>query len=172
MIGKYVSNVDSLIKKYFRKKRPLLVMILVGQAFLIGLLTFLCFTKDSSDNMQEFQASQSMILVCGFFKILLKVNYYLAGFLMRILGCGGDDEKETVKILSPPPDLAVDDDAGMKIIEAVLLLILLGLLVILVILTVVGKSIANKSEQTNLVINNEGDWEYSPSKKRDAVVKF
>ena len=85
----------------------------------------------------------------------------------------GDVEKQAVKILSPP-DLAGDDDeAAMKIIEAVLLLILLGLLAILVILTLVGRSITNKNDETILVINSEGDWEYSPSnKKRGTAAKF
>ena len=164
MIGKYVSYVDSLIKKYFRKRRPLLIMILVGQALLIGLLTFFCLSKESLDYNQ---ALQSMILVCAFFKNLLKIKYHVVGFLMWILGCR-DIEKQAATILSPP-DLAVDDDAMMKIIEAVLLLILLGLLAILVILTLIGKSITDKSNETILVINNEGDWEYSPSKKREAA---
>ena len=169
MIRKNLNKVDSLIKKYFRKKRSLLVMILVGQALLIGLLTFICLTRDGSDNSNQVcKASQSTILVCGFFKNLLKIKYHVMGFLCRILGSSEDGEKQAVKILSPP-NLAGDDDETvtvMKIIQAVLLLILLGLLAILVTLTLVGRSITNKSDETILVINSEGDWEYSPSNKK------
>ena len=164
MIGKYLSNVDSLIKKYFRKKRSLLVMILVGQALLIGLMTFFCLTRDSSDTIQVCGASQSMILVWDFFK-----NLMMVGFLMWILGC--EDKTQEIKIISPQ-DLAVDDDATMKIFKTVLLLVLLVLVTILMILTLIGKSITKKSDETMLLMNTEGDWEYSPSKKRDAAVKF
>ena len=149
MIGKHVRNVDSLINKHFREKRPLLIMILAGQALLIGLLTFFCLTKDGSDYCQA-EASQSMILLCGFFNNLLKIKYHVVGCLKWILGCGGDGEEQVVKILSPP-DL-VDDDAVCEIIQAVLLLLIpLVLLTILVIL--VCKSITNKSDET--ILNNE-----------------
>ena len=165
MIGKYLSNVDSLIKKYFRKKRSLLVMILVGQALLIGLMTFFCLTRDSSDTIQVCGASQSMILVWDFFK-----NLMMVGFLMWIIG-SVEDKAQEIKIISPQ-DLAVDDDATMKIFKTVLLLVLLVLVTILMILTLIGKSITKKSDETMLLMNTEGDWEYSPSKKRDAAVKF
>ena len=165
MIGKFLRNVDSLIKKQFRKKRSLLPMILLGQALLIGLLTFFCLTRDSRDTILVCQASQSMIVVCGFFNYLLEVKCQMVGFLMRILGFE-DDKKQEFKIISSQ-DLADDDDV-MKILKAALLLIM----AILMILTLVGKNITKKSEETMLLINNKGDWEYSPSIKREAAVKF
>ena len=145
-------------------------MILLGQALLIGLLTFFCLTRDSRDTILVYQASQSMIVVCGFFKYLLEVKCQMVGFLMQILGFE-DDKKQEFKIISPQ-DLAGDDDAAMKIFKAALLLILLVLLAILMILSLVGKSITKKSEETMLLINNKGDWEYSPSMKKEAAVKF
>ena len=158
-----MSNVDSLIKKYFRKKRSLLVMILVGQALLIGLMTFFCLTRDVQTPSSG--ASQSMILVWDFFK-----NLMMVGFLMWILG-SVEDKAQEIKIISPQ-DLAVDDDATMKIFKTVLLLVLLVLVTILMILTLIGKSITKKSDESMLLMNTEGDWEYSPSKKRDTAVKF
>ena len=172
MIGKYFSNVDSLIKKHFRKKRPLLVKILVGQALLIGLLTFFCLTRDSSNYTQVCKAPKSITMVCDFFKNLLKANYHyqmVVGFLMWVLECK-DDEKQEIKIISTE-NLAVDDDVMIKIRDVGLLLILLVVLTILMILVLLGKSVT-RSEETILRINTEGDWEYSPSKKREAAVKF
>ena len=89
---------------------------------------------------------------------------------MWILG-SVEDKAQEIKIISPQ-DLAVDDDATMKIFKTVLLLVLLVLVTILMILTLIGKSITKKSDETMLLMNTEGDWEYSPSKKRDAAVKF
>ena len=63
----------------------------------------------------------------------------------------------------------------MKFLEAeapLLLILLVGLVAILLILTLIGKSVTKKSEETILVINSKGDWEYGPSKKRESAVKF
>ena len=88
---------------------------------------------------------------------------------MWVLECK-DDEKQEIKMISNE-NLAVDDDVMIKIRDVGLLLILLVVLTILMILVLLGKSVT-RSEETILRINTEGDWEYSPSKKREAAVKF
>ena len=178
MIGKYLKKADSLVKDFFHGKGSLLVKILVGQALLILLLTFFCLTRDSSDTSEDSLASKSQAVVCDLFSYIFFQSIFMVfkchvGLLMWLLGCHVEDQDAPgeEKIISSE-DIAVDDDS-MKFLEAPLLLILLvGLVAILLILTLIGKSVTKKSEETILVINSKGDWEYGPSKKRESAVKF
>ena len=62
------------------------------------------------------------------------------------------------------------DDRKRKMVEAVLLLIHSGLLMMII------KKYMTRSNkaggQTILQINSKGDWEYAPSNKREAAIKF
>ena len=52
MIRNCLSNVDTLIKEHFQGKGRLLVKLLVGQALLIGVLTFFCLTRPGGEDIQ------------------------------------------------------------------------------------------------------------------------
>ena len=183
MIGKYLKKADSLVKDFFHGKGSLLVKILVGQALLILLLTFFCLTRDSSDTSEDSLASKSQAVVCDLFSYIFFQSIFMVfkchvGLLMWLLGCHVEGEDQDApggeKIISSE-DITVDDDS-MKFLEAeaplLLILLLVGLVAILLILTLIGKSVTKKSEETILVINSKGDWEYGPSKKRESAVKF
>ena len=182
MIGKYLKKADSLVKDFFHGEGSLLVKILVGQALLILLLTFFCLTRDSSDTSEDSLASKSQAVVCDLFSYIFFQSIFMVfkchvGLLMWLLGCHVEGEDQDApggeKIISSE-DITVDDDS-MKFLEAeapLLLILLVGLVAILLILTLIGKSVTKKSEETILAINSKGDWEYGPSKKRESAVKF
>ena len=163
-----VSNLNNRIKEYFRGKGSLLVKILVGQALLIGILTFFCLTRENSDN----QDTKPVVFIK--YLILLPVFSikYLMVFFMWLLGCDGkqEDPKVVVNIIDHVSD-GVDDDSIIKLLENVFLLLLLGMLAVILFLW--AKSFKrNNTGETILQINSNGDWEYAPSKKREAAVKF
>ena len=67
------------------------------------------------------------------------------------------------------PDVVVDD-GKRKLVEAALLLIPSGMLTM-----IIKKYLSmpkRKDGETILLINSKGDWEFVPSNKRVAVVKF
>merc|ERR1712142_656160 len=161
-----VSNLSSRIKEYFRGKGSLLVKILVGQALLIGILTFFYLTRDNSNQDTEpVLFIKYIILVPVFF---LK---YLMVFFMVLLGCDGKQEDPGVAVNIIDHVSGVDDDSIIKLLETVLLFLLLGVLAVIMFLW--AKSFKRKNTgETILKINSKGDWEYAPSKKREAAVKF
>ena len=163
-----VSKLNNRIKEYFRGKGSLLVKILVGQALLIGILTFFCLTRENSDN----QDTEPVVFIK--YLILLPVFSvkYLMVFLMWLLGCDGkqEDLRVVVNIMDHVSG-GVDDDSITKLLETVLLLLLLGMLAVIMFLW--AKSFKRKNTgETILQINSKGDWEYAPSNKREAAVKF
>ena len=225
MIRNCLSNVDTLIKEHFRGKGRLLVKLLVGQALLIGVLTFFCLTRPGGEDIQA-QAnlvvdqdairnadgnikvtaeviiipskpntkkeisyhvlgyilhyklklvSVLLVSVCGLLKYLflgpLLLAKYLVVFLMWLLGCGGKQ-----KVLASPslvkmicPDVVVDD-GKRKLVEAALLLIPSGMVTLIIKKYLSMPKI--KDGETILLLNSKGDWEFAPSNKRVAAVKF
>ena len=189
MIRNILSDADSLIKEHFRGKGRLLVKLLVFQAFLIGVLTFLCLTRPCEDDIQS-QAnlgyflhfkikilSGFLVSVCGLLKYFiigpLVLAQYLVALLMWILGCGKQEVLASFPLVKKMADVClekVDEDGKRKLLEAILLLIPSGLLTMLIKMYL-GRS-KKKDGETILLINNKGDWEYAPSNKREAAIKF
>ena len=220
MIRDYLSNVDVLIKEHFQGKGRLLVKLLVGQALLIGFLTFFCLTRPDEEIIQaqanlvvdedairnadgdikvtaeviitpskldtdkeisyqvlgyflHYQLQLASVLIVGvfcFFKYLLLgpllLAKYLIVLLMWLLGCGG--KQMLVKKICP--EAVAMDDGKKKLLEAALLLIPSGLLTLLMMKYMDGPM--KKDGETILLINYKGDWEFAPSNKREAAVKF
>ena len=220
MIRDYLSNVDVLIKEHFQGKGRLLVKLLVGQALLIGFLTFFCLTRPDEEIIQaqanlvvdedairnadgdikvtaeviitpskldtdeeisyqvlgyflHYQLQLASVLIVGvfcFFKYLLLgpllLAKYLIVLLMWLLGCGG--KQMLVKKICP--EAVAMDDGKKKLLEAALLLIPSGLLTLLMMKYMDGPM--KKDGETILLINCKGDWEFAPSNKREAAVKF
>ena len=220
MIRDYLNNVDVLIKEHFQGKGRLLVKLLVGQALLIGFLTFFCLTRPDEEIIQaqanlvvdedairnadgdikvtaeviitpskldtdkeisykvlgyflHYQLQLASVLIVGvfcFFKYLLLgpllLAKYLIVLLMWLLGCGG---KQKV-VSSPLMKICPEMDDKKKLLEAALLLIPSGLLTLLMMKYMDGPM--KKDGETILLINCKGDWEFAPSNKREAAVKF
>merc|ERR1712142_986207 len=124
-----VSNLNSRIKEYFRGKGSLLVKILVGQALLIGILTFFYLTRDNSDNQDTEPVLKYIIVLPVFF---IK---YLMVFFMFLLGCDGKQEDPGVAInIIDHVSGGVDDDNIIKLLETVFILLLLGALTVIMFL--------------------------------------
>ena len=227
MIREQLSEVDTMIKDYFQGNGRILVKVLVCQALLIGVLTFLCLIRPGGEDIQaqanlvldqdaihnadgnikataeviiipskpnssdkelsyhvlgyflHFQiqlASGLLTSVFGLLKYLLLgplfLVQYLVVFLMWLLGCGKEQVLASFPFMQETTQICLEnvDDGKRKLMEAVLLLIHSGLLTMLI-----KKYMARSSRpggQTILQINSKGDWEYAPSNKREAAIKF
>ena len=92
---------------------------------------------------------------------------------MWILGCGKQEVLASFPLVKKMADVClekVDEDGKRKLLEVILLLIPSGLLTMLIKMYL-GRS-KKKDGETILLINNKGDWEYAPSNKREAAIKF
>ena len=81
MTMNYFSKVDSIIKDHFRGKSSLIVMILVAQAFLIGLLTFLCLHRADAA-AEETTFKDDALLVARVYK---KQRFYPGGGMETLI---------------------------------------------------------------------------------------
>ena len=117
-----------------------------------------------------------LMSVCGLLKYLLLgpllLAQYLVVFVMWLLGCGKQNVLASTPLVREMAKVCLEkmDDGKKKLMEAVLLLIPSGLLTMLI-KKYLGRS--NRADgATILLINSKGDWEYAPSNKREAAIKF
>ena len=120
----------------------------------------------------------SLILIStgAIFKEILLLPLHLVKYIivdiMWILGCDGkQEETPVVEVIKKCLEEIAIDDEDWKFVEPALLLILSGILTFIAMKCLVGRPDKRRGE-TILLINSKGDWEYAPSNKREAMVKF
>merc|ERR1719500_2735929 len=153
---------------------------LVALFLVVPLTLLLCVAIDpvQSDNTRlgfvvhlYISATSVLITLAAFvLKGLLLLPLYLAfftiNFLLWLFNCNETVVDQIVTTTAAGPDLQD------RLLEALLVLIPSGLLTTLVYLYLNAGKPTKQGGETILLLNSKGDWEYAPSAKRDAQVKF
>merc|ERR1711913_124355 len=169
-----------------KKSKEILVFFMYGKLLVLALFLVLPLTlllRLATSSMQSdntwlgfvvhlYISATCVLITLGAFllKALHLLPLYLAfitiNFLLWLFNCNKPVVDQIVTTAAAGPDLQD------RLLGALLMLIPSGLLTTLVYLYLNAGKPTKQDGETILLLNSKGDWEYAPSAKRSAQVKF
>merc|ERR1712192_13790 len=178
------SSAKKKMKEFFSKDGKFLIvkLLMVALLLVLPLTLLLCITTDpvQIDNtwlgfvVHLYISATSLLITLAacMFNGLLLLPLYLAfftiNFLLWLFNCNSETVVEQIVTTTAAAGPELQD----RLLEALLMLIPSGLLTPLIYLYLNAGKPVKQGGETILLLNSKGDWEFAPSAKRNAKVKF